>query len=383
MRCPQCRCDNSDTISTCPGCGYVLSPGSGAVAVVGPLTAGYQQLPSQPLGIERPLEVLGYATMGERFLAFLCDASVESLLVGTFLAVFYLKSSLEFDTLEQIALWLIPIAYMTLSEFFFHGTIGKRLLRIQLLDDSPECKYPTFWRILLRESVGKFVCGLIFGIGFAVGVRNPKKKTWADTMARTVVVKTGVVRAPVKAFLIVVLICTYVGFATALKEIPATYRKDLRDQLQTEERRIDDLHEQILRPFFIGEPRSTQDYQQIMRSLSSRLDEYDRLLEREQELVSRSRKLLTRRDSYEEHQLFIYGMVVPSRREISALVHRHMQLVLAFNPQQQTWEEILEDRLETRDEIYSRNNHINGIAQHIIPRTVKFECADCESSEDN
>lgn len=361
----------------------MLSPGSGAVAVVGPLTVGYQQLPSQILGIERPLEILGYATMGERFLAFLCDASVESLLVGAFLAVFYLKSSLEFDTLEQIALWLIPIAYMTLSEFLFHGTIGKRLLRIQLLDDSPECKYPTLWQILLRESVGKFVCGLVFGIGFAVGVRNPRKKTWADQMAMTVVVKTGVVRAPVKALLVVVLICTYVGFGVGLKEVPAIYRRNLRDQLQTEERRIDDLHEQILWPFFMGEPQSTQDYQQAMRSLSYSLDEYDRLLRRELELVSHCRKLLTRRDSYEEQQLFVYVLIAPSRQEISTLVRRHLQLVLAFNSQQQTWEEILEDRLETRDEIYSRNNQINGIAEHIIPRTVKFECPDCESSGDD
>lgn len=339
----------------------MLSPGSGAVAVVGPLTGGYQQLPSQTLGIERPLEVLGYATMGERFLAFLCDASVQSLLVGTFLAVFYLKSSLEFDTLEQIALWLIPIAYMTLSEFLFHGTIGKRLMRIQLLDDSPECKYPTLRQILLRESLGKFLCGLILGIGFLVAIGNPKKKTWADSMARTVVVKTGVVSGPLKALLVIVLICTYVGFAIALKEIPAAHRKSLADQLRADESKVAQLQQQILLSFFNGEPKSVKAYQQAMASLSSTLDEYDRLLEKEQEVLLHSRQLAMSNEYYQGYRLLIHAKVISLRQEIAALLHKHAQLVLAFDPQRQTWDEILQDRLRTIDEIDSRTDQINEI----------------------
>lgn len=311
--------------------------------------------------MERPLEVLGYATMGERFLAFLCDASVESLLVGIFLALFYLKSSLEFDTLEQIALWLIPIAYMTLSEFLFHGTIGKRLLRIQLLDDSPECKYPTLWRILLRESVGKFVCGLVLGIGFLVAIGSPKKKTWADSMARTVVVKTGVVSGPLKALFVIVLICTYAGFAIALREIPAAHRKSLTDQLQADESRIGQLQQQILRSFLNGEPKSVKAYQQAMTSLSSTLDEYDRLLEREQEVVLHSRQLATSNEYYQAYRLLTYARVISLRQEIAARIRKHVQLVLAFDPQRQTWKQILEDRRQTMDEIDSRTDQINEI----------------------
>lgn len=360
MRCPYCGCDNSKTAQICPGCGQTLAFGSGFVAADQVLTLGRAQLP-QALGLARPLEVLGYATMGERFLAFLCDASVQSLLVGTFLAVFYLKSSLEFDTLEQIALWLIPIAYMTLSEFLFHGTIGKRLLHIQLLDDSPECKYPTLRQILLRESLGKFLCGLILGIGFLVAIGNPKKKTWADSMARTVVVKTGVVSGPLRALLVIVLICTYVGFAIALKEIPAAYKKNLRNELQADERRIHDLHLKILLSFFSGEPKSAKAYQQTIASLSSAVDEYDRLLEREQDLVSHSRKLLTSSEYYQGYRLNVDEKIISLRQEIVGLARRHVQLVLTFDPQRQAWEQILQDRLQTRDEINSRNHQINEI----------------------
>jgi uncharacterized RDD family membrane protein YckC len=370
MRCPQCGCDNPETVPRCRGCGLTWMPGSGSAAAWGPL--GPEGFSLQIAGLQFPLEALAYATMGERFLAFLCDASIETLLVGAFLTVSYLKSSLDFDSLEQLALWIIPIAYMTLAEFVFHGTVGKRLLRIQLLADSPECKYPTLFQILLRESVGKFLCGLTFGIGFLVAIGNSKKKTWADRMARTVVVRTGVVSAPFKAFLVIVLICTYVGFAIALKEIPATYRKNLADQLQTEERRVDDLHEQILLSFFNAEPKSVRDYQQVMTRLSSTLDEYDRLLEREQELISRSSKLLTRRESYESYRLEIYGKVIPLRQEIAVLLRKHMQLVLAFDSQRQSWEQILQDRLQTRGEIFGRNYRVNQIGQSAIPKKLEF-----------
>ena len=73
--------------------------------------------------------------MGERFLAFLCDLLVEWVFIGLFLLMMYSKSSLSLETLEQNALWIVPTAYMTLAEWLFHSTVGKRLLRIQLRAD--------------------------------------------------------------------------------------------------------------------------------------------------------------------------------------------------------------------------------------------------------
>lgn len=318
------------------------------------------------------MEVLGYATMGERFLAFLCDASVETVLAGTFLALFYLRSSLGFERLEQIVVWIIPIAYMTLAEFFFHGTIGKRLLRIQLLSDSPECRYPTLRQILLRESLGKFLSGLVLGIGFLAGVGNRKKKTWADQIGRTVVVRTGAVSAPVKAVLIVILICSYVGFALALKAIPATYKKNLLHQQRAAELKIDKVHEQIFGAFFADEPNSINEYQRAMTNLSPLLDQYDNLLEREQELDAQTRKLLTNQDFYDRFQLDIYEKIIPLRQEIAKLVRSHMQMVLAFDPRTQTWDQILQARIELKAQINKRNNWINRLGQNTIPRTIEF-----------
>jgi hypothetical protein len=50
--------------------------------------------------------------MGERFLAFLCDLSVQSLIVGLFVAIIYWKTSLDLQKLKETAASLVPIVYM-------------------------------------------------------------------------------------------------------------------------------------------------------------------------------------------------------------------------------------------------------------------------------
>jgi uncharacterized RDD family membrane protein YckC len=353
-----------------------LTPGSGFVAAPQFFPAVPKQFPSPVAGLEHPLEALGYASMGERFLAFLCDASIWTALVGCFLAAFYLRSSLDFEGLKETALWVIPIAYMTLAEFFFHGTIGKRLLRIQLRADSSEPRYPSLFRILLRESLGKFLCAFIFGIGFLAGTSHPKKKTWADRIAGTVVVKTGVASSRFKALLVPVLICTYFALGTALTTIPSAYKKNLTVQLRKTEATIDDLHEQILQSVFAGKSWPAKASQQNVTTLLAKLDEYDRLLAGERELVWKSRKLTKPddyRDYYENKGLDVYEKVIPLRQEIALLVRRHAQMVVAFDPQKQKWDEVLKDRRQMMHEINSRNNQINQIGGVYLPRTVRFE----------
>src|SRR5258708_16434259 len=96
-------------------------------------------------------ESLGYATMGDRFLALLCDTSVETILIGALLAIFTLTSStssLGFEGLKAIAIWIIPAAYMTVADGLFHGSIGTRHLPLQLRTDSPDSQHPTWPTVL-------------------------------------------------------------------------------------------------------------------------------------------------------------------------------------------------------------------------------------------
>lgn len=366
MPCYRCGCDNSETARICPGCGLSLKSASNAIAVAPPFPIGPDQVISPVATLQ---EALGYATMGERFLAFLCDASVATVLEGAFLAVFYSKSSMDFERLKAIALWIIPIAYMTLTEFFFHRTIGKRLLRIQLRSDSPEPHYPSFFRILLRETLGKFVSGVFLGIGFLAGGWHQKHKTWADRIANTVVVRTGIPGPRLKAVLAPILICANLGLGFALTNAPAIYRATLHDRIRMTEKKIDDLHRRIFLSFFSPTPQSIEKYQETLKSVQPMLDEYNREIAEERDLVFKYCKL---------DPCILYDLngvcekVNNFREEILVLVRTHVQNVLAFDPRKHTWDQVLQDRGLMMHAINFKNNKMNQISGTFVLDAISF-----------
>jgi uncharacterized RDD family membrane protein YckC len=313
--------------------------------------------------------------MGERFAAFLCDVLIQTALVEASLALLDRSPSLR--GLEDFFVPAIPIAYMTLTEFFFHGTAGKRLLGIQVRADSPELAYPSFLQLLLRESVGKFVASLILGIGFLAGFRNPKRKTWADAIAGTVVVRTretgllGVLALPI-------VICACLALSFAWKEASAGYQRLLTREMIETENSIDGLHEKIFQSFFspqrwrAGEPDQEKSYQQQMSALPPMLDEYNRLLDVEQGQLRQLRGVIRARKSYGNTELDAYEKVIPLRQEISRLVREHVRKALDSSPRQQAWDALLEDRRQLMRAINDTNDEINGIGKNYIPYTVRF-----------
>jgi uncharacterized RDD family membrane protein YckC len=317
------------------------------------------------------MENLGYATMGERFLAFLCDASVQTALLLVVVAAYYADTSLHIEGFKEMAAWIIPPAYMILAEVLFHCTLGKRLLGIQLRADSPEARYPSPFQIFARETVGKFLSVFILGLGLLAGVGHPKKKTWADRLAGTVVVRTRVVNSLFKALLIPVLLCAYTGIGIVLTEGYRTYRNQLKDHLAAVESRIDSLHQKIV--FSLpSDSRPTESYQREMATLLPQLDDYERLLSRERIIVAKSRGLVETAPSGELVQLDVYERVIGLRQQIAGLVRKHASLALAFDPQRQKWEEVLSDRREMIRGISSRNAQINLIGGTFVPQKVAF-----------
>ena len=69
-------------------------------------------------------------------------------------------------------------------------TAGKRLLGIQVVEKlSGNC--PGLWRMIIRESVGKYASALVFGLGFFWAIWDKDGQAWHDKIAGTVVVKTN------------------------------------------------------------------------------------------------------------------------------------------------------------------------------------------------
>lgn len=81
---------------------------------------------------------------------------------------------------------VVLMIYSILMLHYYDATIGKRMLGLKVT--SVDGKKPAVLDIVIRETIGKFLSAIVFGIGFiTVGV-DPKKQGWHDKLAKTVVV---------------------------------------------------------------------------------------------------------------------------------------------------------------------------------------------------
>lgn len=68
-------------------------------------------------------------------------------------------------------------------------TLGKMALGIKVIKESTGAP-PGYARAFLREFVGKFLSGIVFGLGYFWAIWDVKKQAWHDKIASTLVVKT-------------------------------------------------------------------------------------------------------------------------------------------------------------------------------------------------
>lgn len=99
----------------------------------------------------------------------------------------------------DILIYFLKVTYFVLLTYFTGATLGKRLLNIAVV--SEEDRKPTLFEIIYRESVGKFLSGLIMSVGYIIIGLDKRKRGLHDQLADTCVVychkKTVYVAAPV------------------------------------------------------------------------------------------------------------------------------------------------------------------------------------------
>lgn len=85
---------------------------------------------------------------------------------------------------------IVEIAYMVFFLWLLSKgmTPGKWLLGEKVVEKLSG-NYPGFWRMILREFIGKFVSALVFGLGFFWAIWDKDGQAWHDKIAGTVVVK--------------------------------------------------------------------------------------------------------------------------------------------------------------------------------------------------
>jgi len=146
------------------------------------------------------------ASFLDRFFAWLIDISVFGgitflfYIVGFFVLVFLpviFQNDTFFSGLILLGfLFVLMILYPIVFYFYFvrmymkHGaTIGKKALNLKVVR-TEDLSYMGFWRVLLREIIGRWLSSLVFYLGYFWYFLSEKRQTWHDVIADTYVVKT-------------------------------------------------------------------------------------------------------------------------------------------------------------------------------------------------
>ncbi|MBX3146262.1 MAG: RDD family protein [Gemmatimonadales bacterium] len=143
-------------------------------------------LPAQQIGQK--------ASVFRRFVAFALDPIIAVVLY--FLGISLIGGMLGPD-LGAAAAVLLPIAY-----FIWYLTLmrkglspGKQLLGLQVVNQQSGA-IPGLATMFVREIVGRFLSGLVFGVGYLWALFDKNAQAWHDKLAGTVVV--AVSKSPVE-----------------------------------------------------------------------------------------------------------------------------------------------------------------------------------------
>lgn len=126
------------------------------------------------------------APKGSRFIAGLLDGFFSTVLVGIGAAI--LKSVFKGDPLTQLTWQIVwPMFYFVLPTYTTGQTLGKKLLKIQVVHENPR-EEVSLGKAFLREFIGKFFSAIVFLLGYVRILSHPDGKAWHDGWAKTRVV---------------------------------------------------------------------------------------------------------------------------------------------------------------------------------------------------
>jgi uncharacterized RDD family membrane protein YckC len=154
--------------------------------------------PSQPQSIQT-LSGIQYATTWSRILASFIDAIIISipmfvmgLVFGIVIGLLGSDSTGPMVAIIQTIINLIGYGFAIFYYVYFTGskgqTLGKKAMKIKVVKEDDN-SVPGYGTAFLREIVGKFVSSLVLSLGYFWAIWDPKKQTWHDKIAHTLVIK--------------------------------------------------------------------------------------------------------------------------------------------------------------------------------------------------
>lgn len=124
-----------------------------------------------------------YASFLVRFVAALIDSILVGIVVGILAAMFGFTGENEANPFG--ALGIIYYVFMT---YKYSATVGKMAMNIKVQHEDGSGL--SLMDVILREVVGKFLSTIVLLLGYFWMLWDPKKQTWHDKLAKSVVVKT-------------------------------------------------------------------------------------------------------------------------------------------------------------------------------------------------
>ncbi len=128
-----------------------------------------------------------YAGRLHRFLAALVDVIVLSVIVVVLGAIGVIDLG-DPSTADQVLEAVISFGYYILLTAAFGATLGKMALGIRVVDERGQ--KAGFFKVLIRETIGKLVSGIVLLLGFIWILFDGKRQGWHDKIAATFVVRT-------------------------------------------------------------------------------------------------------------------------------------------------------------------------------------------------
>lgn len=89
-------------------------------------------------------------------------------------------------SIADIVCYLLTVLYFTLLTYYTGATLGKKLFQLRVV--STEDRKMTFFEVLYRESIGRFLSGVIMNLGYLLILAQKEHRGIHDLLADTSVI---------------------------------------------------------------------------------------------------------------------------------------------------------------------------------------------------
>jgi uncharacterized RDD family membrane protein YckC len=313
--------------SVCPHCGERIEPGEEVC----------QKCPksneSSTTGTRFPI----YASMRQRFCAYLADY----VLIYFIVLCAYLISALagsplsSDDSAANMLALLALVVYMTIAQMSYHTTVGKYIMGIEVVNEIPDRKYPSWGRILKRETLGRFCSFLLWGAGYWTAIGHPNKQAWSDRMSGTlVVVRTTnrVISRALMAFLLIALLVDVgvTGWGYQQQEKQKRYAA-VSNQLSSIGAEVETSRKEV-EQLVSAQAADIEGYQRNMRQMTPWLDRYDSEVDQMQAAIRTALNEGTISSSAERQQMEKLLRLWDIRKQQSHRRRDQAQVILNYVP---------------------------------------------------